>query len=352
MSHVGPNIPELQVEPPQDDARRERIERAVMARLDEGAAGAAAGAVGARAPARWWWAAAAAACAAGAAIAVVLATRPPAPGSAPSLVETPPGASSRFVVDDATVDVGGDSRVEIDRGDEGATTLRLARGSIVCDVTPRAGRPPFRVVAGDVSVEVIGTRFTVEHHPGERDPVRVTVERGVVRVRSAQGERLLSASARWPEVAVAPPAPAAAAERAPPRAPEPAPPAAAAPPAPTSRRGAFLGAQRLEARDVAAAVRAYRELADGRDSWAALSLYSLAEAEAARGRVDATIAAIDEYLRRFPGGGNVEDACWLRAETLHAAGRAQAARAAARAYLDRFPDGTYADGARSIDDSR
>jgi outer membrane protein assembly factor BamD (BamD/ComL family) len=112
-----------------------------------------------------------------------------------------------------------------------------------------------------------------------------------------------------------------------------------------SSKAAFQAAQRLEAHDRPAAARAYRAVANGSDSWAALALYSLAELDAA-GQPTRALAALDEYQRRFPRGHNAEDAAWLRVDVLRSAGRP--ANAAAAAYLVAFPSGTYRKAAERL----
>jgi hypothetical protein len=94
-------------------------------------------------------------------------------------------------------------------------------------------------------------------------------------------------------------------------------------------------------RDRSAAARAYRAVANGDDAWAALALYCLAELEASSGRPRDALAAVEEYLQRFPRGAGIEDVLWIRVENLRALGRPDDARAAAAGYLRRFPDGTY-----------
>ena len=63
----------------------------------------------------------------------------------------------------------------------------MRRGGGRFDVKRNPGRL-FRVTAGAVTVDVLGTRFSVRH---EGDEVHVSVERGRVRVRSPRGEQVL-----------------------------------------------------------------------------------------------------------------------------------------------------------------
>ena len=72
--------------------------------------------------------------------------------------------------------------------------LRLDEGTADFEVQPRR-QGAFRVVAGDVTVEVLGTAFTVERAAGR---VRVAVARGRVAVRWPGGRETLDAGgAGW-----------------------------------------------------------------------------------------------------------------------------------------------------------
>lgn len=355
-------IDRIVVDVPAAEASRDRVETAVFARLDAIRAAERAAALSADRPAVRPWMYLAAAVAAAAAVTLVIAVRrePSSrsdPASAPSLVVTPVGGSSRFTVDDAVIDAGSDTEVEVRSADPGEVTFVLARGTIDCDVAPRKGRP-LRVRAGDVVVEVVGTRFSVARTPG----VRVDVTHGQVRVRTPGGEFLVGPGERWSEGGAAPATagPSGSAVRGP--AEVAAPPASAGiagsaapvasssddsavpparPPAVRSSRDAFQAAQRLESHDRRAAARAYRAVASGDGAWAALALYSLAELDASSGLPRDALAAVDEYLRRFPRGAGIEDVMWIRVETLRALGRQEDARSAAASYLRQFPRGTY-----------
>jgi len=269
------------VEVPASDARRENIERGVFAQLAALRVADRADAIGpaismSRSRATPWAVACGLALAACIAL-VVVGLRggdPTSPiASSPSSIQTPAGGSSRFTVGDAVIDAGADTSVQVQQDPSGSVTLVLARGAIDCDVEPRRERPPFRVVAGDVVVEVVGTRFTVTRTPVA---VRVDVTRGKVHVTSPTGDRLVAAGEAWSSDGVI-----AAARVAPPavQPPTPAPDPAPAATTPDKSTGpahtphaAFLAAQRQEAHDRVAASRAYRAVANGNDSWAALAL--------------------------------------------------------------------------------
>jgi transmembrane sensor len=81
-----------------------------------------------------------------------------------------------------------DARVETVEVGPQAVTLRLEAGSARFSVTPNPARP-FRVLAGDVTITVLGTVFDVALEAGG---VRVSVERGRVRVASAATTRELA----------------------------------------------------------------------------------------------------------------------------------------------------------------
>jgi hypothetical protein len=338
---------EIEFDPTSSDARRERTEHAVLARLAAIQAAGKTDLVLAPPPSRRRWIAyGVAAAALAAAIGFVIVPRgEPArhvAAESPSLIVTPVGGSSRFTVDDSVIDAGGDTSVEVKRGTAGETTLVLARGSVDCNVEPRAGRPPFRVDAGDVLVEVVGTRFTVARH-GE--VVRVDVTRGKVRVTSGSEQRVLAPGDSWtPGVSASTPPP-------------PTPPATdeaeiEIDPAPSAKQPAAPSPENvyksaLQAKDPALAARAYRTAANGKSKWAALALYGLAELHADSDRV-AALRDLDELARRFPHHENAEDAAHLRFVVLSKMGRTADARAAAAAYLRDYPQGTYAKSAARL----
>lgn len=80
-----------------------------------------------------------------------------------------------------------DARIEPVEVTPTMVTLRLESGSARFSVTPNPSRT-FRVLAGDVTVTVLGTVFTVNYEP---KGVTVQVERGRVRVHGPGGERTL-----------------------------------------------------------------------------------------------------------------------------------------------------------------
>lgn len=338
-------IKPIHVEVPVSEARRDRVEREVFARLDAMRDVDRANTIAPLRSRRLPLIAAGFAFVAAAASVVILVAREPAPPqpSTPSLVVTPAGGSSRFTVGDSVIDAGSDTSVEVAHDTTGGTTLVLARGSVDCDVQPKPGRAPFRVVAGDVTVEVIGTRFAVSRIG---NVTRVDVTRGKVAVHGNGEQRLLGAGQSWSSAPIVadkpaplpPPPPVARVEAPAPAAIEIAPEPARPKPA-ISPRAAYEAALAIKSDKQRA--KAYRSVANGNHTWAALSLFNLAELQA-KTDVDATLATLDELQRRFPKAGNAEDAAWFRVDVLRDAGRIADARAAAARYLRDFPQGTYA----------
>lgn len=100
-----------------------------------------------------------------------------------------PSTRIRFA-DGSTADLrDAGTRLETRVSTADAIDLVLERGSARFEVVPRHGRR-FRIWVGPAYVEVIGTIFTVDRLP---TGVRVSVERGVVKVVSGQHEMRLSA---------------------------------------------------------------------------------------------------------------------------------------------------------------
>ncbi|WP_428264552.1 FecR domain-containing protein [Haliangium sp.] len=183
-------------------ASRERIRSAVFARLDRevapapddssGTARLSTDGVPNLQPRRWPIAAITAVVAAAALLLVFLDTRHQAPNPPGGPVDghsrvVTEAASSTLSLDDAELTVAAASAVVIERSSDRGVLVVLERGGVRCAVLPRPDRAPFRVQAGDVRIEVMGTEFAVYRHG---DAARVDVERGTVAVLYG-GERLL-----------------------------------------------------------------------------------------------------------------------------------------------------------------
>jgi hypothetical protein len=227
---------------------------------------------------------------------------------------------SRVEFGESTIDVGPTSAVRLAGNDAQGVVVTLDRGRVECDVAPRRERPPFLVEAGGVEVRVIGTHFVVAR---TGDAVSVEVQRGEVEVTSAGERALVPAGSRWP-LAPSTPASVGAASGPAPVASDTAPEPIARDPgargpvehgaagarsaAVSSPHEQYDGASRLEASQPATAIALYRDLARQGGAWGANALFAEGRLEADRGDQDAARRVLRDYLSRYPGGPNANDA--------------------------------------------
>jgi hypothetical protein len=304
---------------PLSDLSWVRVERAVFAELDAAAAPVAEAAVRRR------WPVLIAPLAAVAALVVWLVVRPAVPADGgherPARIVTADSATE-LSFGDAVVTAAPRSTLVMGGSAQGGVLIVVERGGATFEVAPRAGRPPFRVEAGDVSIRVVGTRFTVGR---SAETATVHVIEGTVEIVARGRREFVSAGASWP--------PGPSAEAPVPAAPPP-PPAVDMPPAvidpaepprkkprpgndddddeagtrePTSKEQ-FEAAARLERTEPGAALTRYRTLARGTGPWAANALFAAGRLSFDRGDPDMARSLLDRYLRRFPGGANAADA--------------------------------------------
>lgn len=275
----------------------------------------------------------------------------------PSRITTGESASHLALVG-LTLDVEPQSAIVLSPETQQGMLLVLDRGSVVCDVAPRAQDAPLIVQAGAARVRVVGTRFRVTR---SGEGATVTVYQGVVEVTSAGETKRVGAGEQWPAPTVSSiPAkstqpenglnesePEENAESAAPELGDESEPrttprhAAAARPksgqpvragsgTETSPRPAnddsredesepkasprpspqtvFEQATVLERSDPARASQLYRSLESGSDSWAQNALYARGRLEASRGNRAEARRVLGRYLERFPRGGNAADA--------------------------------------------
>ncbi len=344
------------VEPLSDTTWR-RIERDLFAELDRAPVAAtraadAAGAETSETGTRWWRrpfiGAGLGAALAAAVVMLWFGLSRDGHGPHPSRIVTD-AAPVAITVGRAAVQVGPESALWVHHRSDGELLLMLETGQVECGVTHDPKRPPMIVQAGDVRVEVVGTKFVVQRQGGS---AQVMVREGVVEVFHDGVRTLVHAGERWPDAVaeVAPePAANAAAEL---------PPGAADERAaddtsgddhgaegdePTSERElsdgradsvqrpardrsgaagadvtdradgldpkrAYEQAAGLEARDPSRALAIYRRLARGDSAWAATALFALARLELERGQERAARRHLERYLDRFPRGANAIDA--------------------------------------------
>ena len=256
-------------------------------------------------------------------------------------------------------------------------TLRLDSGSARFTVTPDEQRV-FRVLAGNVTVQVLGTVFTVTREPKR---VLVSVERGRVRVLSPAGERELGLgeSGRFDEMPSTEPL----------LEPLPAPVSSVAPvspaPAPAPRAVSPWRALAQEGNYAAALSEIQRE---GPKAVRDLPEELLLAADAARlgGRPDRAVSFLERLVKRFPRdaraplaaftlgrtlldqlgrpreaaqafasarrldskGAMAEDALAREVEAWSRAGETELARERARDFLTRYPKGRRAAAVRRL----
>lgn len=271
--------------------------------------------------------------------------RRPAPESARPAPSAPDPAQVVRLSDGSTataLDL--QTRIELVGQQPDRVELSLVRGRGQFQVTPRPRRA-FVVRAGDVTVSVVGTVFTVER---VADRVGVAVQRGTVRVDWGAGFALVTAGqSGWYPPLVAPPdrasgAPATA------RAPR-------GPRAKTASRAAALEAGREDAAALLLAADRARltghpengaellrkllreQPGDPRAPLAAFTLGRLLLMELHR-PADAA-DAFAQARRLSPGGPFAEDALAREVESLSQAGRAAEARARAQEYQHLYPNG-------------
>ncbi|HVR03054.1 MAG TPA: FecR domain-containing protein [Polyangia bacterium] len=103
-------------------------------------------------------------------------------------------SGSRIAIGGATLDVAPQSAISFGGGRGGAVVVVLDRGTVTCEVAPRAKRAPFVVEAGATRVTVIGTRFSV-HRIGEH--ATVSVDHGLVEVADTNMTELVHAGERY-----------------------------------------------------------------------------------------------------------------------------------------------------------
>ncbi len=261
--------------------------------------------------------------------------------------ETGRDASRVALADGSKIELASDTRIDVVESGKSSVKLALRRGRVTCDVAKNPGRV-FSVLAGDVAVRVVGTKFTVISHPdASGQHVEVDVERGIVEVeskRQVSGPVRLTAGQSFREEP-----PAAAAAR------EPAPAVSALPLAPAAPSASAVGAPR-ELLDEANALRRAGQLRQAAEAYdSLLKRYpgdpraGLAAFELGRLRMDSlrdlpgAAQALERAVALAPGSGFREDAIARLVQVYDGLGRnADCSRARDR-YLKHYPSGVHRD---------
>jgi hypothetical protein len=230
-------------------------------------------------------------------------------GFEPSRIVTA-DSPARLTLGRAAITVAPQSSLWIRSAESRGVQVMLESGRVDCAVPPRRDRSPFVVQAGDVRVEVVGTRFTVERHGAA---VNVQVSKGVVTVYH-DGERVeIGAGQAWPAAAAGASESADAAYEGRD--------AAAGQGRASSSRGArarvraagaakelYERAAALEASEPDKARALYGEIIGQGGPWAANALFAQARLELDLGKGERASALLRTYLQRYPEGANAADA--------------------------------------------
>ncbi len=299
--------------------------------------------------------AALAATALGAAVVAVVHFLPQPLPTAPKIA-SPMGAPLRLRDGSLATPLAPDSALALVSESPQRAELALGRGRARFEVVPSPSRRVFAVQAGDVTVTVLGTIFTVER---VADRIGVDVERGTVRVDWKIGTRLLhkGESGWFPPLLVdsagqtAAPAPrVAAVAGVAKRDTETKRPARAETPETAEGLLAQADSERVAGRAEQGAVLLRRLLRDhahdARAPLAAFTLGRLLLMELDRPREAA--AAFAEVRTLAPGGSFVEDALAREVEAWQRAGDADKVRLRAREYVKLYPSGRRVDTIRIL----
>jgi transmembrane sensor len=293
----------------------------------------------------------------------VVAPAPPAPPPQPSGREQP----VRFADGSTALPLGGyEGSLTVVENTPERITVALARGGGRFDVVPRPGRV-FSVRAGEVTVTVLGTIFSVER---VADRIGVTVTRGTVQVDWGAGQRrMVAGDDGWfPPLVVSPAAEAlvqSPAKEAPPvrhkqkrvdddaPAPTPTPPGSptvepaeltAAPAPDAAKLLADADRARVAGRFEEGAALLQRLIREHPgDQRAPLAAFSLGRILLGELRRPAEAAQAFARVRTLaPGGPLSEDALAREVEAWAQAGNLERARARGAEYLRAYPNGTRA----------
>jgi ferric-dicitrate binding protein FerR (iron transport regulator) len=256
-----------------------RVERGVFSRVESTVTHAASSRdVGSEKTRGWLWLAVPLAAAAAVALgffgqheAGQLASSDPEParvvaGSSPSAV----------TFADAHITLDAQSAITMDQK-AGKPVTTLEYGGAWFEVAPRGDRAPFVVIAGDLNVKVIGTKFRVAR---SAEHVEVGVDHGIVEVHYQGKLTTLHDHEQWASDDLS---------------------TLATPNATTPSEADYQAIAQHET------IHGYLELAHGQGRWAEVAFYAAARLAADQHDVRAS-ALLELYLRRFPSGANATDA--------------------------------------------
>jgi transmembrane sensor len=225
-----------------------------------------------------------------------------------------------------------DAQVKLEEQGEEQVRLTQTGGEARYDVKPNPKRK-FVVHAGDVTVRVLGTAFSVTMQAGK---VRVHVLRGRVEVEGGGKTTELSIGETLEVPAVRPIEPAVSAPPLPTMDKKPAPPTVEAL---LAKADEARAAHRYDEAATALRTMIATYPSDGR---IASALFTLGRVERMRGKHAAAAEAFARCHSAAPHGALAEDALAEEAVSWKSAGNAAKARAAAQRYLKAHPSGPHA----------
>ncbi len=291
-------------------------------------------------------------------------------------LETASDALAVTLVDGSKVTLASRTELQVRGNQPSSVALSLSRGEVVCDVTHRDNRK-FTVVAGDVEVRVVGTKFSVKTTPGDNPRVEVSVLRGVVEVMSKRRAGIVArvaAGQSWiqnPEPSVVEPGvagvsqpsptPDVAGTEAPGSSAKPDGKAAAVPSSsamvanPTARALFEKAGESRRAGDASAAAQAYEELLrlHPSDARASLSAFELGRLRMDRlGDSAGAISALERAVALNIGPSFREDALARLVSVYASQGNFAACGRARDRYLSSYPAGVHASAVASRCGSR
>lgn len=323
--------------------------------------------IGARRPsaAPWLVSGAVAVCAVAVVVLLTHVTSPRPSAWDGAIVETEAEPTAVTLGDGSRIDLSGRSRLEVVRRGSDAVEVRMLHGRARFDVARDPSRV-FSVLAADVAVRVVGTRFSVGLEPRAAEQrVVVRVERGSVECIEGERRVVLGAGQSWTSAAANAGGGAPAAERPaelphlepdvpgesgqPAEVPElpsgEAPVAEPALPAPPTARQLFedANAARLSG-DFASAAEGYRALLTSHpnDSRAGLAAFELGRLLQDRfGDAAGAARALGRALSTSTGAGFKEDALARLVRAYATMGARDECERARSAYLEGYPTGVH-----------
>ncbi len=223
-----------------------------------------------------------------------------------------------------TVEIRELTDLDLDWCSAGVLCLSLARGEIDVSVGPTFRPRTLRVLAGSVTVEVTGTRFTVSRH-GER--VSVAVTEGAVRVTWPDGSDTVVAGSywtSWTDIAgahgVESPAPVVS--------------------IPPANEGPARSTEDIATGDLPPLAHTESEV------W----LLATIQAQRGLGRpAEERLETLEEYLVAYPQNDSAEEVLALKVEALTQAGEYREAIGAARDYCLTYEEGPHREDVRWLE---